>query len=181
MSALLPILAVMLLTDPTEVIDAAAAAAVSEDADRVEIPGEKKVVKNARIRSRTADFDRKAGVVMFEGDVDVRYSDDYSMNADQLFMFLAGSNELSRVVAVGNVVISNDTRVGTCAMATFRRRKSEIEMFWDGKSVPAKLVERGEDASELEGARIKFWLDSEQVKVENSKIRVETGGKAAIL
>ena len=49
----------------------------------------------------------------------------------------------------------------------------------DGK--PAHLVEQGEDASELEGSRIKFWLDSEQVEVENSKIRVETGGKAAIL
>ena len=180
MSALTTILAVMLLTDPSEVIDAAAAAAVSEDADRVEVRGEKEAVKNARIRSRTADFDRKAGVVMFEGNVGVRYSDDYSMNADQLYMFLSGSNELSRVVAVGNVVISNETRVGTCAMATFRRRKSEVEMFWDGNSVPAKLVERGADASELEGSRIKFWLDSEQVEVENSKISVQTGGKAAI-
>lgn len=167
------LLAVMLLTDPTEIIDAAAAAALSEDADRVEIPGQKKEsVKSARITSRMSDFDRKEGVVMFEGDVFVRYSDDTTMAADRLFMFLSGSNEVARVVALGDVAISNETRYGTCAMATYRRKKGEIEMFWDGKETLAHLVERGQDDSELEGTRIKFWIDSEQVEVENSRIGV---------
>jgi len=167
------LLAVMLLTDPADVVDAAAAAAISEDADRVEIAGQKKEsVKSARITSRTSDFDRKEGVVMFEGEVLVRYSDDSTMSSDKLFMFLSGSNELARVVALGNVVISNETRTGTCALATYRRKKGEIEMFWDGKGTLAHLVERGQDASELEGTRIKFWLDAEQVEVENSQIGI---------
>ena len=173
--------AVMLLMDPTEVIDAAASAAVSEDADRVELTGKRPVeVTSARVTSRTADFDRLEGVVMFEGDVVVRYSEDYMMCSDRLFMFLSKSNELSRVVAVGNVSITNATRHGTCAMATYRRRRGEIEMFGDGKTVLAHLAERGEDASELDGARIKFWLDSEQVEVDDSKIGVEArrGAKA---
>ena len=173
---LLPLFAVMLLTDPTETIDAAAAAAVSEDADRVEVPGGRRTaeVTRARVTSRMADFDRLEGVVMFEGDVIVRYSEDYTMCSDRLFMFLSGSNELSRVVAVGNVSITNATRVGTCAMATYRRRRSEIEMFGDGKEVLAHLAENGEDASEIGGTRIKFWLDSEQVEVDNSSIGVKT-------
>ena len=69
------ILAVMLLTEPDEVIDAAAAAAISEDANRVELVGQKEAateIKSARITSRSADLDRKEGVVMFEGDVVVR-------------------------------------------------------------------------------------------------------------
>jgi len=174
MIGLLPsLLAVMLLTDPTEVVDAAAAASLSEDADRVEIPGqEKERSKSARITSRTSDFDRDEGVIMFEGDVFVRYSDDSTMAADRLFMFLSGSNELARVVALGNVVISNETRLGTCALATYRRKKGEIEMFGDGKGTLAHLADHGQDASEIEGARIKFWLDAEQVEVENSQIGV---------
>jgi len=175
------LLAVMLLTDPSEVIDAAAAAALSEDADRVEVPGQKKeAAKSARITSRTSDFDRKEGVVMFEGDVFVRYSDDSTMSADRLFMFLSNSNELGRVVAIGNVVISNETRRGTCSLATYRRKKGEIEMFGNGKKTLARLVECGRDANELEGDRIKFWLDAEQVEVDNSRIGVRNneGAKA---
>lgn len=175
------LLSVMLLTDPHELIDAARAAAISEDADRVEIKGSARAEppKSARITSRTSDFDRQEGVVMFEGDVLVRYSDDSTMCADRLYMFMAGSNELSRVVAVGAVSITNGTRVGTCAMATYRRRRSEIEMFGDGKKVQAHLAERGEEASELKGSRIKFWLDSEQVEVENSRISVDQPQKGA--
>ena len=175
------LLGVMLLLDPNEVIDEAAAAVVSEDADRVELRGRQEEVKSANVRSRMSDFDRKEGVVMFEGNVVVTYSKDYTMCADRLFMFLSKSNELSRVVAVGNVAITNDTRTGTCAMATYRRKKSEIEMFGDGKGALAHLVERGDDASAVEGSRIRFWLDAEQVEVENSRLTTETKGEAKVL
>ena len=177
MIAVLPaILAVTLLLEPDEVVDAAAAAAISEDANRVEIAGQagrKNEIKSARITSRTADLDRQEGVVMFEGDVTVRYSNDCMMCADRLYVFLAGTNELNRIVALGNVSITNDTRTGTCSMATFRRKKSEIEMFGDGTNVLARLVEKGEDSSTLEGARIRFWLDSEQVEIEQPRISAE--------
>ena len=179
MAVLPAVLAVMLLTEPDEVIDAAAAAAISEDANRVELSGQKGAaneIKSARITSQTADLDRSAGVVMFEGDVVVRYSNDCTMCADRLYVFLAGTNELSRIVALGNVSITNDTRTGTCAMATFRRKKSEIEMFGNGKDVLARLVERGEDSGALEGSRIRMWLDTEQVEVDNPRISAESQG-----
>lgn len=174
-AVLASLLAVMLLTDPGEVVDAAAASAISEDANRVEIRGSQAqgVAESARITSRMSDFDRKAGVVMFEGDVVVRYSNDCTMCSDRLWMFLAGSNELSRVVALGNVSITNATRVGTCSMATYRRKKNEIEMFGDGKGQLASLRDSGDEAGALAGTRIRFWLDTEQVEVENSLIESE--------
>lgn len=176
------LLAVMLLTDPSETIDTAAAAALSKDADRVAVPGkEKERVASAHITSRTSDFDRKEGVIMFEGDVFVRYSDETTMTADRLFMFLSGSNDLARVVAIGNVAISNDNRYGTCPMATYRRKKGEVEMFWDGEKTLARLQEFGQNAGELKGTRIKFWLDSEQVEVENSQIGVRNNERARAL
>ena len=183
MTGVLPILlGVMLLTEPDEIVDAAVAAAVSADADRAGIPdGKKNGPKSARITSDISDYDREAGVVMFEGHVVVQYADDYTMCSDRLYMFLSGSNELARVVAVGNVSITNDTRIGSCSLATYRRKKHEIEMFGDGGAVLAHLIERGEDASELTGTRIKFWLDSEQVEVDNSNIKVKEEGKSGLL
>ena len=64
------LLGVMLLLDPNEDIDAEAAAAISEDADRVELPSgtvRRQNQSSARIRSNSSVFDRNAGVVLFEG------------------------------------------------------------------------------------------------------------------
>lgn len=136
----------------------------------------------ARIRSASSDFDRKAGVVLYEGDVFVEYGRDYTLNADRVFAFLAASNRLARIVADGHVVISKGTRVGTCALATYRKAKGEIEMFGDGKAgTKAVLVERGDRASELAGDRIRFWLDAEQVEVSNAALATEHDGKEKVL
>lgn len=137
---------------------------------------------SARIRSASSDFDRKAGVVLYEGNVFVEYGNDYTLNADRVFAFLAASNRLSRIVADGHVVISNGARVGMCALATYRKAKGEIEMFGDGKAgTKAVLVERGDRASELAGDRIRFWLDAEQVEVSNAALATEHDGKEKVL
>ena len=123
-----------------------------------------------RVRSRTSDIDRKAGVVMLEGDVFVEHSDGYSMTADTVFLFMTADNALSRVVASGGVVLSNGTRVASCPLAVYRRRRREVEMFSDGKGAFARLEEGGAEKRELEGRRIRFWLDSEQVEVDEPRI-----------
>lgn len=185
MTALVGLLGVMLLLDPHEVIDAEAAAAVSEDADRVPLATgavrRREGRRSARIRSESSDFDREAGVILFEGGVVVEYEGDYTLCADRVFAFLAASNRLSRVVATGSVVISNETRVGTCALATYRKAKGEIEMFGERGGSRARLVERGERDSEVEGDRIRFWLDSEQVEVSNAALSAEHDGKKGVI
>lgn len=129
-------------------------------------------LKSARIRSKRTDIDREEGVVMFEDDVFVEYSGDYTMNADRLFAFFKGSNTLSRIVATGGVVITNETRTGECSMAVFRNLERRIEMFGDEKA-PARLVERNGDHGEVCGSKITFWIDSEQVEVVSPVISLE--------
>ena len=131
-----------------------------------------------RIRSATSDFDRRAGVVLFDGSTVVEYGDEYTLCADRVFAFLTASNRLSRVVASGNVVVSNGLRVGTCALATYRRAKGEIEMFGERGGAKARLVERGERTGEIDGDRIRFWLAAEEVEVSNSRISAEHDAKA---
>lgn len=178
MTALLTsLLTVTLLLDPpTETPVAPVATVVKPGASSA-----KREVTSARITSRTSDFDMKAGVVMFEGDVCVRYSEDFVMCADRLYIFLAGTNELSRVVAVGAVSITNENRVGTCAMATYRRQRGEIEMFGEGKKSLASLSDGKGGARSLEGLRIRFWLGSEQAEVEKPRITADGNGGAKLL
>ena len=132
--------------------------------------------QKGRIEGRSSDFDIGSGVVMFEGDV-VGRSDDFTICAEKFYAFLVGTNELSRIVTVGDVSITNGARVGTCAMATYRRAKGEIEMFGDGKANRlACLKETAASMRMLEGTRIRFWVESEQVEVENSRITAEGRG-----
>lgn len=183
MSALGLLFSILFLLDPDVRIDRKAAAAVSADADRV-YAADAPVVeteKKMRIVSQSGDFDRSAGVALFEGQVVVTYGDDCTLVSDQLYVFLAqGTNRLDRIVALGNVAITNAARVGTCAMARFRRKTSEIDMFGDGGDVSARFVD-GTGGSAVEGSRIRFWLDTEQVEVERSTIRAEASGRKAIL
>lgn len=129
---------------------------------------------SARIRARRTDLDRNDGVIMFEDDVFVEYSDDYTMNAGRLYVLFRGTNALSRIVASGGVVITNDTRFGSCEMAVFRNLERKIEMYGrDG--APARLVERSGNRSSVAGEKITFWIDTEQVEVVAPIITLEEG------
>ena len=139
--------------------------------------GEKSVTNkasavSARIRAKRTDMDRAEGVIMFEDDVFVEYSSDYTMNAGRLFAFLKGTNSLSRIVASGGVTVTNESRVGDCDMAVFRDLERRIEMY-GGEKRPAKLLETDGNRSEVVGSKVTFWIDTEQVEVVAPVISVE--------
>ena len=132
------------------------------------------------VKSGTSDVDRREGVVLLERDVDVAHSDGYGLTADKVYLFLTSSNDLSRVVASGNVVLTNAERTATCPLATYRRQRREVEMFGDGDGAYARLVEEGAERRELEGRRIRFWLDTEQVEVDGPRITVGRTGEGVV-
>ncbi len=132
-----------------------------------------------RITSERATYDRKEGVIVFDENVFVD-DPEYKMHADQVYVFLDGTNELKRVVALGNVALTNELvtaekkelRVGTCAKATYSKAISKLVMYGD-ESAPASLSTVGKESGELTGRKITFWLDSEQVEVEKSTITID--------
>lgn len=127
------------------------------------------------IQSERCVVDREQGVVFFEEKVCVTYGAAYTLKADQVYAFLSEANELTRIVAIGHVKITNDSRKGSCVRAVFRRDLGEIEMFGTRGETPAHLEEQ--DGNAVDGSRIKFWLDVEQVEVIDSVLTVKTGGK----
>ena len=127
--------------------------------------------RDAEISAVRMDYDRKDGVVLFDGAVRVADSE-YSLGADMLYAFLDGTNSLKRIVADGSVVVTNGTRSGSCPRAAYVKSLGRVTMYGEpGK--PAKLADDGRRHSDVEGRKISFWLDSEQVEVEGSTLTVD--------
>lgn len=135
------------------------------------VPTKDKGPQDATITAVRIDLDRDAGVVMFEDKVHINYAKEYDLCADQLFVFLENTNELTRVVAIGNVSVTNDSKVGSCHMAKFTRKTGQLELYGDGEERKALLID-GISDNKLYGGVIRFWLDSEQIEVEKSKIEI---------
>ena len=129
--------------------------------------------RDAIITSERTDYDRKEGVILFDRNV---YVDDeqYQMHADRLFVFLDGTNDLKRIVAIGNVSITNEERTAICSRAVFTKAASKIVMYGDDTSC-AKLQDPSQSGGMVEGKKITFWLDAEQVTVEESAVRLPGG------
>lgn len=131
--------------------------------------------RNVKVTSERSTYLRKEGVLVFEGDV---FVDDveFKMHADEVTLFLGGTNELKRIVAIGNVAVTNELRSGTCAKATYNKALSRVVLYSDeSKGVPARLNDNGKRKSQVEGRKITFWVDTEQVEVDGSVITVDVG------
>lgn len=166
-------------TESEKVADVSVEKAVAEKpvSDAAEKKVEKKEKKapprDAIITADRTDYDRKEGVVLFDRNV---YVDDeqYQMHTDRLFLFLDGTNDLKRLVAIGNVAITNENRRAYCARATFNKKLGRIVMY-SSDEITASLREEGKKGSEVKGEKITFWIDSEQVEVENPVITMPGG------
>lgn len=129
--------------------------------------------RDAVITAERTDYDRKEGVILFDRNV---YVDDeqYQLHADRLFLFLDGTNDLKRLVALGNVAITNEEKHALCARAVYVKKLSKIVMYGEG-AAPAQLYQGGKKGSTVKGERITFWLNSEQVEIEKPVVTVPGG------
>ena len=166
------------------VVKAAAAEAVAEaggdKADGAKKPGKKPKAKkkdltgrDAKISSATMSYDRKEGVIFFDRNV---YVDDeqYQMHADRVYVFLSGTNDVKRLVALGNVALTNEFRSATCDKAVYVKSAAKVVLYAAENGV-ATLKDESEKGGTITGSKITFWLDSEQVEVQHSDITVPGG------
>ena len=119
-----------------------------------------------------AAYDRSEGVVMFEGDVRLAEGE-RRLGCERAFAFLAGTNDLKRVVALGNVRFSDSSRSGGCPRAVYLRSAERLEMH-SSEGQPAFIEENGENKWRLEGRKIVFWPKTEQVEVDSATIVADT-------
>ncbi len=139
-------------------------------------PKKKKLTgREAVITAERTDYDRKEGVILFDRNV---YVDDeqYQMHSDRLFVFLDGTNQLKRLVAIGNVSITNDNKTAWCMRASYNKALSRIIMYGDDTRKALLREEGKKGGSTVMGDKITFWLDSEQVEIEGPAVSMPGGG-----
>ena len=129
--------------------------------------------RDAKITSETMSYDRKEGILFFDRKV---YVDDeqYQMHADRVYVFLSGTNDVKRLVALGNVALTNEFRSATCDKAVYVKAQSKVVLYAPDGGV-ATLKDSSEKGGTITGSKITFWLDSEQVEVNQSDITVPGG------
>lgn len=167
--------ALQVAANPPPVVTGVASNKV-KDATHKKVTSQKKKLSGrpAIITAECTSYDRKEGVIFFDKNVFVD-DEQYKMHADKIFVFLEGTNDLNRLVAIGNVAITNEEKSATCARATYQKKTGKIVMYGN-ETQKAVLKEDAKKGSSVVGERITFWLNSEQVEVEGSTITMPNGG-----
>ncbi len=165
---------------------------------------EKKLTgRPAKITSDTTVYNRKEGIASFEGHVHVD-DEQYQMHADRVFLFFdvdknsgstngvsraKGTNDVSRaagdvrrVVAIGNVAMTNDAHRAYGAKATYSK-KNGLVVLYSGDGITAEVRDESKAQPQIvRGKRIRFWIDSEQVEVDEADLTgaAPSGGAASL-
>jgi lipopolysaccharide transport protein LptA len=136
-----------------------------------EPPKKAQATRPAKITSRSTYYDRKEGFACFNGKV---YVDDerYQLHADKAYVFMEGTNELKRIVAIGNVALTNETKRAYGAKLSYHRKPGLVILYGNDEQVAEVRDEAKEGDQIVKGAKIKFWIDAEQVEVIESDISV---------
>jgi lipopolysaccharide export system protein LptA len=143
----------------------------------------------ARITSDSTVYNRKEGIVSLNGHVHVD-DEQYQMHADRVFLFLekdskaAGATnkvkrakgpdgdagELRRIVAIGNVAMTNEMKRAYGAKATYSR-KNGLVVLYSGNGITAEVRDESKSQPQIvRGKRIRFWIGTEQVEVDEADL-----------
>lgn len=132
------------------------------------------VGKTAKITSSTTYYDRKEGFAYFSGGVSVDDTE-YQLHADRAYVFMDSTNELRRIVALGNVAMTNGTKRAYGAKATYYRNPGMVVLV-SGEGRPAEVQDEADGGTRtVRGKKIKFWTEGEQVEVVEAEISAPSG------
>ena len=135
------------------------------------------VASNAttRITSARVNYDRKEGFAYFSGGVTVE-DPTYVLHADRAFVYTGETNDLKKIVALGKIAITNESRRAYGAKATYFRNSGAVVLS-SGDGIVAEVRDVGADGDQvLRGKKIKFWTGSRQVEVLEAEITAPAKG-----
>ena len=128
-----------------------------------------------RITAGSTYYDRKEGFVFFKGNVAV-IDPQYQLHADRAFVYTGETNDLRKIVALGHVAITNETKRAYGAKASYFR-ESGMVVLHSGNGIVAEVRDVTPNGDRVvRGKKIKFWTESEQVEVMESEISAPAMG-----
>ena len=126
----------------------------------------------AKITSATTYYDRKEGFAYFSGHVFVE-DEKYQLHADRAYVFMSGSNDLQRIVALGNVAMTNESKRAYGEKVSYYRDRGMVVLS-AGENGAAEVREETESGPRVvRGKKIKFWTESKQVEVVQAEIEAQ--------
>jgi len=133
----------------------------------------------AKITSASTYYDRKEGFAVFTGKVHV---DDvqYQLHANKAYVFFDGTNQLHRIVAIGGVAITNDTKRAYGGKASYYKKTGMVVLYAGQNGIAEVRDESKVEDQIVKGSKIKFWVNSEQVEVLDARISAPTSGAAGL-
>lgn len=128
-----------------------------------------------RITASKASYDRKEGLACFSGGVTV-VDPSYILHADRAFVLTGATNDLKRIVAIGHVAMTNESRRAYGAKAVYHRSSGQV-ILSSGDGIVAEVRDVGPSGDNvLRGKKIKFWTGSQQVEVTEAEITAPAKG-----
>ena len=128
-----------------------------------------------RITAGSTYYDRKEGFVLFKGNVAV-IDPQYQLHADRAFVYMGGTNDLKRIVALGHVAITNETKRAYGTKASYYRDTGMVVLY-SGNGTVAEVRDEAPDGDRVvRGKKIKFWTGTRQVEVVEAEITSPTTG-----
>lgn len=135
----------------------------------------RRVARQTKITSANTFYDRKEGYAAFVGRVHVD-DERYQLHADKAYVFMSSTNTLRRLVAIGNVAMTNDTKRAYGAKVSYYRESGMVVLYsGDGRLAEVRDESKRENQV-VTGDKIKFWTDKEQVEVVRASITAPSGG-----
>lgn len=115
------------------------------------------------ITSDRIEFDYKEMVIAFDEHVHV-VDPQYEMTSDRMLVYLEGTNQIKRIISIGNVDITQPDRHATCDKADYEHASGRIVMTGN------PVVTRGADR--VVGKKITVWLNDQRVEVEGGRVNL---------
>ena len=92
------------------------------------------------------------------------------------------AGDVRRVVAIGHVAMTNDAHRAYGAKATYSK-KNGLVILYSGDGIAAEVRDESKAQPQIvRGKRIRFWIDSEQVEVDEADLTgaAPSGGAASL-
>ena len=155
----------------------AAAVVATDSVDVAEVPA--KTNRVAKITAASTYYDSKEGVAYFAGNVFVD-DQEYQLHADRAYVFMdkVGTNDLKRIVAIGNIALTNDTKRAYGGKVSYYRAEDMVVLYapTGGCRYCEVRDEKSDPPQSVKGSKIKFWIGSEQIQVEGAVIDAPVSG-----
>lgn len=154
-----------------------AATVVATDSSGVAVSSAK-TNRVAKITAASTFYDAKEGMAYFSGKVCVD-DEKYQLHADRACVFMdnTGTNDLKKIVAVGDVAVTNETKRAYGGKALYNREAGMVVLYAAPEDGYCEVRdEKCDPAQVVRGSKIKFWLGSEQIQVEQAVIHAPVSG-----